>query len=180
MFPYGWKSGDPIFYCERDCTFHPSQKEWSFHMHQLDITKYSELANDNRNIAQEHLASMSRYKRSTFPQIQKRIDNTNGRLKLLLKTGDWRETNKSRSEKRREIAELRHMRYKCLDELKERQKEFSVLKRKWRDAADAALFFKEKTEESKKRFESAKEWWKTKEENEKEGLNEPKTEGEEK
>ena len=163
LLPYGWKSGDPLFYCDTDDTFHASKKEWSFHQHQYWIDRDARLIAKYREEANGYLREMSICKSKTYPQLQSRLDGINKRLKVLLASRDWRETNKSHAEKRREIVELEYKRYQTLDELHKAQSDFATLKRKYQQAMETIEYYKGEIDKKKRKFEEAKEWWKTQE-----------------
>ena len=100
--PSWWRHGDPLYYCEEDDTLWTSQEEVSIHWYDIRIKNIVNLLNKARNEAAEHLAGMSRCK-SMYPVYQKEIDRAKERLKVLMTSRDWRETNASHAEKKREV-----------------------------------------------------------------------------
>ena len=125
--PICWKPGDPIYYCEYDDTLWTSQAEVSIHWYDIQIDNTMKLIIKAQNEASEHLYQMSRCKRM-YPVYQKEIDIINKRLKVLLTTRDWRETNKSHAAKRREVVTLQYKRYELLDKLHNEKRVFAEKK----------------------------------------------------
>ncbi len=125
--PSWWRYGDPLYYCEEDDTLWTSQAEVSIHWYDIRIKNIVNLLNKARNEVSEHLAEMSRCK-SMYPVWQKEIDRTNERLKVLLASKDWRETNGSHADKKREVVTLQYKRYEWLDRLHKEQRVFAEQK----------------------------------------------------
>ena len=121
--PSCWKHGDPIYYCEEDDTLWTSQTEVSIHRYDIQIINTMKLIIKAQNEASEHLYQMNRCKRM-YPVYQKEIDRINKRLKVLLTTRDWRETNDSHADKRREVVTLQYKRYEWLDKLNNEKRLF--------------------------------------------------------
>ena len=125
--PICWQCGDPIYYCEDDDTLWTSQAEVSIHRYDIQIRNTVKLIIKAQNEASEHLYAMNKCKRM-YPVYQKEIDRINERLKVLLTTRDWRETNDSHAAKRREVVTLQYKRYEWLDKLHNEQKVFAEKK----------------------------------------------------
>ena len=121
--PICWRCGDPLYYCEDDDTLWTSQAEVSIHRYDIQINNTMKLIIKAQNEASEHLYQMSRCKRM-YPVYQKEIDRINKRLKVLLTTRDWRETNDSHAAKRREVVTLQYKRYEWLDKLNNEKRLF--------------------------------------------------------
>ena len=121
--PSMWRRGDPIYYCEEDDTLWTSQAEVSIHRYDIQIINTMKLIIKAQNEASEHLYQMNRCKRM-YPVYQKEIDRINKRLKVLLTTRDWRETNDSHAAKRREVVTLQYKRYEWLDKLNNEKRLF--------------------------------------------------------
>ena len=163
LLPYGWESGQPLYYCDIDATFHRSKKEWSFHQHQYWIDRDARLIAKYREEANGYLREMSICKSKTYPKLQDRLDVINKRLKVLLASKDWSETNKSHVEKKREVVELQYKKYQTLDELHKAQSDFATLKCKYKQAKETINYYEDEIAKKKRSFEQAKEWWKTQE-----------------
>ena len=140
--PIWWKYGDPLYYCEEDDTLWTSQKEVSIHWYDIRINNVVKLLNKARNEAAEHLAEMNRCK-SMYPVWQKAIDRANERLKVLLASRNWRETNDSHADKKREVVTLQYKRYEWLDKLHEEQKVFAERKVAYKRAKKSVAEFEE-------------------------------------
>ena len=125
--PICWQSGDPIYYCEDDDTLWTSQAEVSIHRYDIKIINTMKLIIKAQNEASEHLYAMNKCKRM-YPVYQKEIDRINKRLKVLLTTRDWRETNDSHAAKRREVVTLQYKRYEWLDKLRNEKRVFAEKK----------------------------------------------------
>ena len=121
--PSCWRCGDPLYYCEDDDTLWTSQAEVSIHRYDIQIINTMKLIIKAQNEASEHLYQMNRCKRM-YPVYQKEIDRINKRLKVLLTTRDWRETNDSHASKRREVVTLQYKRYEWLDKLNNEKRLF--------------------------------------------------------
>ena len=167
--PSWWRYGDPLYYCEEDDTLWTSQAEVSIHWYDIQISNVVKLLNKARNEATEHLAGMSRCK-SMYPVWQKEIDRANERLTVLLTSRDWRETNASHAEKRREVVTLQYKRYEWLDKLHKEQRVFAELKVAYKRAkkyvADFEKMLKDyqtKRDAARERFNKAQEAEKNKE-----------------
>ena len=125
--PSCWRCGDPLYYCEDDDTLWTSQAEVSIHRYDIQIINTMKLIIKAQNEASEHLYQMNRCKRM-YPVYQKEIDRINKRLKVLLTTRDWRETNDSHAAKRREVVTLQYKRYEWLDKLHNEKRVFAEKK----------------------------------------------------
>ena len=161
--PSWWRYGDPLYYCEEDDTLWTSKAEVSIHWYDIQISNVVNLLIKARNEAAEHLAGMSRCK-SMYPVYQKEIDRANERLKVLLTSRDWRETNGSHAEKRREVVTLQYKRYEWLDKLHEEQKVFAQLKVAYKMAKEAVTDFEKMLKDYQTKRDAAREYFnKTKE-----------------
>ena len=164
--PCWWKYGDPLYYCEEDDTLWTSQAEVSIHWYDIRIKNIVNLLNKARDEVAGHLADMSRCK-SMYPVYQKEIDRTNERLKVLLASRDWRETNRSHADKRREVVTLQYKRYEWLDKLHKEQKVFAELKVAYKRAKENVDEFEERLKEYQTQRDAARERWNKKKEAEK-------------
>ena len=164
--PCWWRYGDPLYYCEEDDTLWTSQAEVSNHWYDIRINNVVKLLNKARNEAAEHLAGMSRCK-SMYPVYQKEIDRANERLKVLLSSKDWRETNGSHADKKREVVTLQYKRYEWLDKLHKEQRVFAELKVAYKRAKKSVAEFEEMLKEYQVQRDAARERWKKSQEAEK-------------
>ena len=160
--PDWWRYGDPLYYCEEDDTLWTSQAEVSNHWYDIRIENTVKLLNKARNEAAEHLAGMSRCK-SMYPVYQKEIDRAKERLKVLMASMDWRETNASHAEKKREVVTLQYKRNEWLDKLHKEQRAFAELKVAYRRAKKSVAEFEKTLKEYKAQRDTARERWKNKE-----------------
>lgn len=156
--PCWWRHGDPLYYCEEDDTLWTSQAEVSMHWYDIRINDVMKLLNKARNEASEHLLGMNRCK-SMYPVYQKEIDRTNERLKVLLSSRDWRETNGSHADKRREVVTLQYKRYEWLDKLHKEQREFAQLKVAYKRAKESVADFEKMIKDYQAKREAARERW---------------------
>lgn len=156
--PPWWEHGDPLYYCEEDDTLWTSKEEVSIHWYDIQISKVVNLLNKARNEAAEHLSGMSRCK-SMYPVYQKEIDRANERLKVLLTSRDWRETNGSHADKRREVVTLQYKRYEWLDKLHEEQKMFAQLKVAYKRAKQSVDEFEKMFKDYQDKRDAARERW---------------------
>ena len=156
--PCWWRYGDPLYYCEEDDTLWTSQAEVSIHWYDIQINNVVNLLNKARNEAAEHLSEMSRCK-SMYPVYQKEIDRANERLKVLLTSRDWRETNGSHADKRREVVTLKYKRYEWLDKLHKTQREFAELKVAYKRAKKSVAEFEEMLKDYQTKRDIAREHW---------------------
>ena len=159
--PSWWKDGDPLYYCEEDDTLWTSKAEVSIHWHDIRIKNIVNCLYKARNKVAEHLAEMSRCK-SMYPVYQKEIDRTNERLKVLLASRDWRETNGSHADKRREVVTLQYKRYEWLDKLHKEQKVFAQAKVAYRWAKEDVANFEKMLKKYQTERDAARERWKNK------------------
>ena len=159
--PPWWRYGDPLYYCEEDDTLWTSQAEVSIHWYDIRINNVVKLLNKARNEAAEHLAGMSRCKRM-YPVYQKEIDRANERLKVLMASRDWRETNGSHADKRREVVTLQYKRYEWLDKLHKEQSEFAELKVAYKRAKKSVAEFEEMLMDYQTKRDAAREYLKNK------------------
>ena len=160
--PCWWRYGDPLYYCEEDDTLWTSQAEVSLHWYDLRIKSIVNLLNKARNEVSEHLAEMNRCK-SMYPVCQKEIDRANERLKVLLTSRDWRETNDSHSAKKREVVTLQYKRYEWLDKLHREQRVFAELKVAYKRAKKLVAEFEEQLKEYQVQRDAAREHQKNEE-----------------
>ena len=156
--PSWWRHGDPLYYCEEDDTLWTSQEEVSIHWYDIRINNVVKLLNKARNEAAEYLAGMSRCK-SMYPIYQKEIDIANERLKVLLASRDWRETNGSHAGKKREVVTLQYKRYEWLDKLHKEQRVFAELKVAYKRARRLVAEFEEQLKEYQTQRDAARERW---------------------
>ncbi len=156
--PSWWKCSDPLYYCEEDDTLWTSQAEVSIHRYDIQIKKVVNLLNKARNEVAGHLADMSRCK-SMYPVYQKEIDRANERLKTLLASRDWRETNGSHADKKREVVTLQYKRYEWLDKLHKEQRKFAELKEAYNRAKKSVSEFEEILKDYQTKRDSAREHW---------------------
>ena len=156
--PKWWRYGDPLYYCEEDDTLWTSQEEVSIHWYDIRINNVVNLLNKARNEVAEHLAEMNRCK-SMYPVWQKEIDRANERLKVLLTSRDWRETNGSHADKKREVVTLQHKRYEWLDKLHKEQRVFAERKVAYKRAKEAVAEFEEKIKDYQTKRDAAREHW---------------------
>lgn len=154
--PCWWRYGDPLYYCEEDDTLWTSQAEVSIHWYDIQINNVVKLLNKARNEAAEHLAGMNKCK-SMYPVYQKEIDRANERLKVLLASRDWRETNASHAEKRREVVTLQYKRYEWLDKLHKEQRVFAELKVAYKRAKKSVAEFEEMLKDYQTKRDAARE-----------------------
>ena len=159
--PCWWRYGDPLYYCEEDDTLWTSQAEVSNHWYDIRISNVVKLLNKARNEAAEHLAGMSRCK-SMYPVYQKEIDRAKERLKVLMASRDWRETNASHADKKREVVTLQYKRYEWLDKLHKEQKAFAELKVAYNRAKKSVAEFEEMLKDYQTKRDAARERWKNK------------------
>jgi hypothetical protein len=124
------------------------------------------LLNKARNEAAEHLLGMNRCK-SMYPVWQKEIDRANERLKVLMASRDWRETNASHAEKRREVVTLQYKRYEWLDKLHKEQRVFAGLKVAFKRAKKSVAEFEEMLKDYQARKAAARLSWEKAQEAEK-------------
>ena len=115
-----------------------------------------------QNEASEHLYQMNRCKRM-YPVYQKEIDRINERLKVLLTTRDWRETNDSHAAKRREVVTLQYKRYELLDKLNNEKLLFAEKKLAYKLSKKVIDSLKKTLKDYKDRRDSKMERLKTKE-----------------
>ena len=153
--PCWWRYGDPLYYCQEDDTLWTSQAEVSFHWYDIRIKNIVNLLNKARNEAAEHLSAMNRCK-SMYPVYQKEIDRANERLKVLMASRDWRETNATHAEKRREVVTLQYKRYEWLDRLHKEQSEFAELKVAYKRAKKSVAEFEEMLKEYQDKRDAAR------------------------
>ena len=156
--PSWWRYGDPLYYCEEDDTLWTSQAEVSIHWYDIRINNVVNLLNKARNEAAEHLVGMNKCK-SMYPVYQKEIDRANARLKVLLASRDWRETNGSHAEKRREVVTLQYKRYEWLDKLHKEQRTFAQLKVAYKWAKESVADFEEMLKDYQTKRDAAREHW---------------------
>ena len=156
--PPWWKYGEPLYYCEGDDTLWASQEEVSIHWYDIRINNVVKLLNKARNEAAEHLSGMNRCK-SMYPVWQKNIDRANERLKVLLASRDWRETNSSHADKKREVVTLQYKRYEWLDQLHKEQKSFAELKVAYNRAKKDVADFEEMLKDYQAKRDAARERW---------------------
>lgn len=154
--PCWWRYGDPLYYCEEDDTLWTSQAEVSIHWYDIQINNVVKLLNKARNEAAEHLAGMNKCK-SMYPVYQKEIDRANERLKVLLASRDWRETNGSHADKRREVVTLQYKRYEWLDKLHKEQRVFAELKVAYKRAKKSVAEFEEMLKDYQTKRDAARE-----------------------
>ena len=159
--PSWWRRGDPLYYCEEDDTLWTSQEEASIHWYDIRINNIVNLLNKARNEVAEHLAGMNRCK-SMYPVWQKEIDRANERLKVLMASRDWRETNSTHAAKKREVVTLQYKRYEWLDKLHEERREFAQLKVAYNRAKKSVAEFEEMLKDYQTQRDSARERWKNK------------------
>ena len=159
--PSWWRYGDPLYYCEEDDTLWTSQAEVSNHWYDIRIENIVKLLNKARNEAAEHLTGMSRCK-SMYPIYQKEIDRAKERLKVLMASMDWRETNASHADKKREVVTLQYKRNEWLDKLHKEQKAFAELKVAYRRAKENVAEFEGRLKEYQAQRDAARERWKNK------------------
>ena len=156
--PPWWRYGDPLYYCEEDDTLWTSQEEVSIHWYDIRIKNIVNLLNKARNEVAGHLADMSRCK-SMYPIYQKEIDRTNERLKVLLASRDWRETNSSHADKKREVVTLQYKRYEWLDKLHQEQRVFAEQKLAYNRAKKDVAEFEGTLKEYQDQRDAARERW---------------------
>ena len=156
--PSWWRYGDPLYYCEEDDTLWTSQAEVSIHWYDIQISNVVNLLNKARNEAAEHLVGMNKCK-SMYPVYQKEIDRANARLKVLLASRDWRETNGSHADKRREVVTLQYKRYEWLDKLHKEQRVFAGLKVAYKRAKKSVSEFEKMLKEYQAQRDAARERW---------------------
>ena len=154
--PSWWRHGDPLYYCEEDDTLWTSQAEVSIHWYDIQINNVVNLLIKARNEAAEHLARMNKCK-SMYPVWQKEIDRANERLKVLMASRDWRETNASHAEKRREAVTLQYKRYEWLDKLHKEQKVFAQLKVAYKMSKEAVADFEKMLKDYQTKRDAARE-----------------------
>ena len=159
--PSWWRHGDPLYYCEEDDTLWTSQEEVSIHWYDIRIKNIVNLINKARNEVAEHLAGMNKCK-SMYPVWQKEIDRANERLKVLMASRDWRETNGSHADKKREVVTLQYKRYEWLDKLHKEQKVFAQLKVAYKMAKEAVADFEKMLKDYQTKRDAARERWKNK------------------
>ena len=156
--PDWWRYGDPLYYCEEDDTLWTSQEEVSIHWYDIRIKNIVKLLNKARNEVAEHLVGMSRCK-SMYPVYQKEIDRAKERLKVLMTSRDWRETNASHAEKKREVVTLQYKRNEWLDRLHKEQKAFAKLKVAYKMAKEDVADFEGRLKEYQAQRDAARERW---------------------
>jgi hypothetical protein len=156
--PSWWRYGDPLYYCEEDDTLWTSKAEVSIHWYDIQINSVVKLLNKARNEAAEHLDDMNRCK-NMYPICQKEIDRANERLKVLMASRDWRETNASHAEKRREVVTLQYKRYEWLDKLHKEQRVFAELKVAYKMAKEAVADFEKMLKDYQARKAAARLSW---------------------
>ena len=154
--PSWWRRGDPLYYCEEDDTLWTSQEEVSIHWYDIRINNVVNLLDKARNEVAEHLAEMNRCK-SMYPVWQKEIDRANERLKVLMASRDWRETNGSHADKKREVVTLQYKRYEWLDKLHKEQRVFAEYKVAYNRAKKKAAAFEEMLKEYQVKRDAARE-----------------------
>ena len=154
--PCWWRYGDPLYYCEEDDTLWTSKAEVSIHWYDIQINNVVKLLNNARNEAAEHLVGMNKCK-SMYPVYQKEIDRANERLKVLLASRDWRETNGSHADKRREVVTLQYKRYEWLDKLHKEQRVFAELKVAYKRAKKSVAEFEEMRKDYQTKRDAARE-----------------------
>ena len=156
--PKWWRYGDPLYYCEEDDTLWTSQEEVSIHWYDIRIKNIVNLLFKARNEAAEYLAEMNRCK-SMYPVYQKEIDRANERLKVLLASRDWRETNGSHADKKREVVTLQYKRYEWLDKLHKEQRVFAERKVAYKRAKKAMAEFEGMLKDYQIKRDAAREHW---------------------
>lgn len=156
--PSFWRHGDPLYYCEEDDTLWTSQEEVSIHWYDIQIKNIVNLLDKARNEVAGHLADMSRCK-SMYPVYQKEIDRANERLKVLLASRDWRETNGTHADKKREVVTLQYKRYEWLDRLHKEQRVFAELKVAYKRAKEDVAEFEGKLKDYQTQRDAARERW---------------------
>jgi len=159
--PSWWRHGEPLYYCEEDDTLWTSQAEVSNHWYDIRINNVVNLLNKARNEAAEHLAGMNRCK-GMYPVYQKAIDRSNERLKVLMASRDWRATNGSHADKRREVVTLQYKRYEWLDKLHKEQRTFAQLKVAYKMAKEAVADFEKMLKDYQTKRDAVREYWKNK------------------
>ena len=154
--PICWQCGDPIYYCEDDDTLWTSQAEVSIHRYDIQINNTMKLIIKAQNEASEYLYAMNKCKRM-YPVYQKEIYRINERLKVLLTTRDWRETNYSHAAKRREVVTLQYKRYEWLDKLRNEKRVFAEKKLAYKLSKKVIDSLKKTLKDYKDRRDSKKE-----------------------
>jgi hypothetical protein len=92
-----------------------------------------------------------------YPVYQKEIDRAKERLKVLMTSMDWRETNSSHADKKREVVTLQYKRYEWLDKLHKEQRAFAELKVAYKRAKKSVAEFEEMLKDYQTKRDAARE-----------------------